>query len=46
MADWPKPCLQRLEHLLLAEVCELLPETLEVAKSALVNEADETEEFQ
>ena len=46
MADRLEPRLERLKHLLLAEIGELLAETLEVAEGVLVDEADEAEEFE
>ena len=46
MANGFKPCFQGLENLLLAEIGELLPEALEVAKGMLVNEAYQTEKFE
>ena len=46
MADRLESGLERLEYLCLAEVGELLAETLEVAEGMLVDEADEAEELQ
>ena len=46
MADRLQPGLERLEHLLLAEIGELLAKALQVAERVLVNEADEAEELQ
>ena len=46
VADGLEPRLERLEYLFLAEIGELLAETLQVAKCMLVDEAHEAEQFQ
>jgi len=46
MADRSQPRLESLEDLLLAEVRELFSEAREVAETVIVDDADETKEFE
>jgi hypothetical protein len=45
MANRFEPSLEGLENLILIEVGELLPETLQVPEGVFVDETDEAEEF-